>query len=205
MKGLLHSKVFKRNLRKWLFMYVGVMCLLATVVTYSKYISSLLVSDNGRAARFNVDIQYKDAGNCIIGETCLIAGKFRPTSSLNYNFHIKTDLEVKTVFVVSIYVHDDFDIKSLTVGNKKMSLDELKSNSKYNVSTICTKTDENGCIEQTKMITITDTVLPNNNINSDYQIEVQYTKNDKDYQSISGQELEVVKIGYSAIQADKGE
>ena len=39
MKELLHSKVFKQKLRKWLMMYCGVMFVFTTVVTYSRYIT----------------------------------------------------------------------------------------------------------------------------------------------------------------------
>ena len=42
MKGLLHSKRFKENLYRWLFMYVGVIALLTTVITYSKYVTQLI-------------------------------------------------------------------------------------------------------------------------------------------------------------------
>lgn len=56
MKGLLHSKKFRTNLKKWLFMYVGVMVLLTTVVTYSKYISSTLYSDEAKIDEFDLNI-----------------------------------------------------------------------------------------------------------------------------------------------------
>lgn len=56
MKGLLHSKRFKTNLRKWLFMYVGVMVLLTSVITYSKYITSLQYDDKARTSKFAFEI-----------------------------------------------------------------------------------------------------------------------------------------------------
>lgn len=56
MKGLLQSKIFKENLRKWLFMYVGTIALLTTVITYSKYVSSLGDNDQARGSKFDIII-----------------------------------------------------------------------------------------------------------------------------------------------------
>lgn len=57
MKELLQSKNFKRRLKKWIMMYVGVMCLFTIVVTYSRYVSSHMVSTSARTAKFNVEIK----------------------------------------------------------------------------------------------------------------------------------------------------
>ena len=51
MKGLLHSKLFRKNLFTWLFMYIIVIGLFTTVVTYSKYISSMQNADKTITSR----------------------------------------------------------------------------------------------------------------------------------------------------------
>ena len=63
MKGLLQSKRFKKNLGKWVFMYVICMGIFTTVITYSKYISNMLDDDDSaRVSKFNVGLKYcKDA------------------------------------------------------------------------------------------------------------------------------------------------
>ena len=57
MKGLLQSKIFRKNLKKWLCMYVGALLLLTTVVTYSKYISKYNVDDDARITKFDVTVK----------------------------------------------------------------------------------------------------------------------------------------------------
>ena len=39
---LLHSKLFRQNLFKWIFMYIAALGLLTSVITYSKYITALI-------------------------------------------------------------------------------------------------------------------------------------------------------------------
>lgn len=41
MKKLLQNKKFRTNLYKWFSMYICVMAIFTTVVTYSKYISNM--------------------------------------------------------------------------------------------------------------------------------------------------------------------
>ncbi len=116
MKSLLRKKRVRINLYKWLGMYIGVIALFTSVVTYSKYITEISSSDNARVANFNININYDDGKNCKAGSseaTCLV-GKYRPTSDISYYFTVDTTkLEVRTFFVLTMNVHPNFRIVGL--------------------------------------------------------------------------------------------
>ena len=103
MKGLLQSKIFRKNLRKWLCMYVGVLLLFTTVVTYSKFITNMQGDDEeSKPAKFNVDvigygIKLEETPE---GTTIYDAGLQRPNAPLTYYLKINTEFEVATY-------HDD--------------------------------------------------------------------------------------------------
>lgn len=99
MKGLLHSKRFRKNLQKWLFMYVGVLALLTTVVTYSKFLTQRSVAETSRTSRFNVSIKPVNCSTYINdgGRTCEANSGTgcRPTQVVSSCFEVDTsDLEV---------------------------------------------------------------------------------------------------------------
>lgn len=109
MKGLLHSKRFKENLYRWLFMYVGVIGLLTTVITYSKYMTQLVPNgDTAKTAIFEADIKYTDAsGNvCAAGTSCT-TGVYRPTSEIKYYFILETNFEVLADIYLTTRIKDD--------------------------------------------------------------------------------------------------
>lgn len=117
MKGLLHSKRFKKNLAKWLFMYVGVMLILTSVITYSRYISSWLQADEARITKFNVKIDklictdYEDEERC---------SKNRPTASIPYYVKLDTkELETNALLVLTFDVDSRFEI---------IKIDEVEKN-----------------------------------------------------------------------------
>jgi len=111
MKGLLHSKLFRKNLFIWLFMYITVIGLFTSVVTYSKYITSMQESDIARVAKFDAAITYDGVcSNINENEICNI-GTYRPTSELSYYFTVDNrNLEVSTVFATRISVLEYFKI-----------------------------------------------------------------------------------------------
>ena len=117
MKSLLQNKRVRINLYKWLGMYIGVIALFTSVVTYSKYITEISRSDDARVANFNINVNYDKVKNCTAGtteSTCLV-GKYRPTSDIPYYFTVDTkELEVRTFFVLSIYVDSNFEIVGLS-------------------------------------------------------------------------------------------
>ena len=102
MKGLLHSKKFRTNLYKWLFMYVGVMLLFTTVITYSKYISSMDGNDEARPAKFIIKVEPLECANCNLTA-------YRPTSKIEQDFQINLEeLEVTTDLELTITVDKDY-------------------------------------------------------------------------------------------------
>ncbi len=109
MKGLLHSKKFRANLYKWLFMYVGVMGLLTTVITYSKYISSLGGNDETRGTKFEMKLTPEGC----VSEVCLL-GNYRPMNEIEYDFDVDEEFEVKTYVILSFLPKDKFKIKSIS-------------------------------------------------------------------------------------------
>lgn len=134
MKGLLHSKRFKKNLKKWLFMYVCALLMLTTVITYSKYISQYGMNDVARITKFNVEIEnvgvegdgyscdildneYKTV-NCEVNPDI----KYRPTKYLDYTFKLLPDFEVETLLTTSIYVPDTFEIVALKSKEKYIEI-----------------------------------------------------------------------------------
>ena len=153
MKELLHSKLFRRNLYKWLFMYVGVMCLLTSVITYSKYITSMQNDDTARVAKFNVKITNNDV--CDELEDKCHYGTLRPTEDYEYYFTVDTtELEVKTLLVTIVSVHDDFNI---------IKLYDAETDTEFN----------NYVIEDNK-IKITETINPGDNYVRKHKINIKY-------------------------------
>lgn len=192
MKGLLHSKLFRKNLFKWIFMYVTVIGLFTSVVTYSKYISSMQEKDSARVAMFDASITYD--GICAginENETCDI-GVYRPTSSITYYFTVDTtELEVSTIFVIRISVAELFKnvkIYDITDVEKKLEFVEGDSffdkNYNFNVYNLVDnelKVDETG-IRKYKMT-----------------MDYDHATYDPEYKA-SHPYYEVVTIGYSAEQ-----
>lgn len=199
MKGLLHSKRFRKNLKKWLFMYVGTLLLFTTVVTYSKYISSFGVSDEARVTKFNVVASPLNNTNCS-GEdenkTC-ITDNYRPTSEIPYDFTVKSELEVKTILALTINVDTNFNILKIeeVVGDTTTPIykkDEEVSNSNYTVST---ESVEAG------VITITRNIEASSTEEKIYRVTVKYKYDEKTYSSDKVKNINVVRIDYSATQS----
>lgn len=120
MGWLLHSKMFKQKLTRWILMYVAVMCLLGSVITYSKYITSLQISDLARTAQFNV-VMNPVFDNCVAGtikktdkdgnvievpvDRCGLNS--RPTKDLEYTFKVNYDeLEANALVIVRMAFND---------------------------------------------------------------------------------------------------
>ncbi len=123
MKGLLHSKRFKKNLSKWLFMYVGVMLLLTSVITYSRYISSWLQQDDARITKFEVKI---DKLVCTNYEDDYHCSKNRPTALIPYYVNVNTkNLETKALLVLTFDVDSKFEIVRIDEVTKQDGKDPL--------------------------------------------------------------------------------
>lgn len=116
MEILIQGERSRRNLYKWLGMYVLVLLLFTTVVTYSKYITKISSSDDARVASFNMNINYDNVSNCEAGEKdACVVGDYRPTSEIPYYFTVDTrKLEVRTFFVLTVNVPYPYEIVKIT-------------------------------------------------------------------------------------------
>lgn len=192
MKGLLHSKRFRKNLYKWLFMYAGVMLLLTTVVTYSKYMTSQTMGDSARVTKFNVKINFNEESGCINDnyENTCETKNYRPTEEIVYNFTVDTsELEVTTDLAVTVKVKDDFDFISLKDENGQVGY---------------TNTNNNGTMTfWLDKVEVSDTTRTKN-----YQVIVKL-KDEKINEYINNKTVNnedtmytnVIYIGYSAVQS----
>ena len=190
MKGLLHSKRFRNNLYKWLFMYVGVMLLLITVITYSKYISSLGGEDTSRATKFEVKV---NTLNCLISDeenvnTCE-KGKFRPTSKIKYYFSVDTSkIEVNAFLVLDVWLDSDFElVKIETVAQDPVS-NEFK---------VIEKLPETAYTVDGHKIRMTEDIDAGQGSLTNYKLTIKY-KNGAEGSIIDPRTI--IKISYSADQ-----
>lgn len=198
MKGLLHSKRFRKNLRKWLFMYIGVMALLTTVVTYSRYITSKSSDDIARAAKFNVKITRDEtiaADNCETkydeankkDKVTCETGTFRPTSNLEYIFNVDTsEIEVNTDLYLTIDAGMDFEL---------VEIHNLTDPSE--IITISNTADNN----ETKKKIIYKKVDATTRGNTKYKVIVKYAGLITNDEYIMNEEAyEIIKVSYAATQ-----
>lgn len=180
MKGLLQSKIFKKNLGKWLFMYVMCMGLFTTVVTYSKYISNMLdQGDAARVSKFNINLQYcKDATCEDAGIEELDVEQYSPTGEIAYYFAVdSSNLEVNADLFFTLSTDHHFKIKKIEkiVGDKY----ELMSNNSKN--------------ENEKTATIADQVIAGSKEKNKYKVTVAYDETVIDYNQAGEVENGVVK------------
>ena len=204
MKALLQSKRFRSNLYKWLFMYAGVMLLLTTVITYSRYISGLQEKDDARSAKFNVFINE----NCPIDEAgekiACNKGSALVVNELEYYFTVDTrELEVKTKFILSILIDENFKINKLeTVDKYGMTLsticDSAVAGSVCTIRSYAKKAHKN---IYSLPVTYIGAEAGMGNV-TDYKVTVQYNGEITEYKTLH-QYQELLTIGYSAEQITK--
>lgn len=197
MKGLLHSRRFKRNLRKWLFMYVVAMLLITTVATYSKYVSTLSVNDQARVTRFHL----------IINDIKNVNSKYSQVSIIPYEFEVDTgELEVNTLLILSIRVNDDFKVLSVVDDYGRKIYDSTFENSKCFQKDTCNYSDDADFYEISKSknyIRLKRTVDASDNTIIKYIVNVRYNNINNSYLKDDIQFDNVVQVGYSATQVRK--
>lgn len=191
MKKLLHSKVFRKNLFNWLFMYIAVIGLFTSVVTYSKYISGFQSDDTARVAKFNASITYDGiCKNLEKNEICNI-GKFRPKENLSYYFTVDTtELEVTTIFVTRITILKQFNnIKIYDITETEQEI---------------TDTDIDIDIETTDeeiIYTLSEELDTSNTYTRKYKITMNYDYENNDNNHSEEHQINgAVTVGYSAVQ-----
>lgn len=185
MKGLLHSKKFKNNLFKWIFMYIMTIGLFTSVVTYSKYISNMNSNATTRVALFDASITYDGiCSGTLENERCDI-GKFRPTSNISYYFTVDNrNLEVSTIFLTRITVLEAFkDIKIYDVTDGEIEMTNFVQNG--------------------NIFTLTEDVPVNETYVRKYKITMNFDYDNCDANHSSELSfVDAVTVGYSATQKD---
>lgn len=182
MKGLLHNKRFKKNLKKWVYMYLGAIFLFTNVVTYSKYMTSAVVSDSSRVAKFDVrvaPVNQKD--------------EYNPNEIIKYNFKVDYNLEVSTFLTLTITKDS-----TATTDAKDFTIEYIKENNDF----IYNKNSE---IPNNKVIVNSDiiTIKKENSIGQEhytYEVGVTYKYNTEEYYKKTIKQEDLVSIGYSAKQ-----
>ncbi len=197
MKELLHSKGFKRNLRKWLFMYCGVMFVLTIVITYSRYISSKSVNDNARTAKFEVNVTYDSCSskNITGNVTCFdnTMTEARPADIVNFYYTVDTsNLEVATKMVTTIKINN----KNTTDGKPYFSnfkLYNIDGNQEIPVN--ITSSDDS--------ITSVEDIMIGDGKKKQYKLVMDYAYQDVGYSKgiVLGNE-DFISVNYSATQID---
>lgn len=206
MKGLLHSKKFKKNLYKWLFMYICVMLLFTSVVTYSKYISTFLSTSTARVAKFKVGIEGENCTNEENTSKCDIGIK-RPTGEITYTFVVKPELEVKTNVYMSILLNTNFKLIKL----EKINLDGTKeevSTTNGGLDTLTSAVDSSTtnfntyswCLFGGDSKTSCQTNSLDGEEDKKYQVTIKYIANNADYTSVNDKTYDILRVGFSAIQ-----
>lgn len=184
MKGLLHSKKFKTNLRKWLFMYVGTLCILTSVITYSKYMSKFNGESEARTAKFNIKVEHVDKCSSLEDLVCLTGENTRPLE--NYDFYFKvdtTELEVKTRVVITVKVNEPY-----------------ATNGSFRINNIVEVTEELKDIPNSIPAVMHFDVSPNDTGVKYYKVSVDHLITDYDINGNASPK--VLSIGYSATQID---
>lgn len=211
MKGLLQSKIFRKNLRKWLCMYVGALLLLTTVVTYSKYISKYNVDEDARITKFDVTVKNIENENLTCtGEIdkldCTTKDTYRPTTKIPYEFVVTPNFEVNTLLATTIYVPASFNIETLEEINGKVLYDEKENikDSSITINKLKDKNEKGEEVDTATIITITKKIdtddIINSNIPRTYKITIKYNYDEETYLTADKENLSVIKIGYSATQ-----
>lgn len=184
-------------------MYIGVMALFTTIVTYSKYIAHFTNEASSRVAKFDIDVNYLGIEGCQAGknETLCQTGIYRPMSEIPYYFNIKTDFEVRVFFALTIHIAEDFELLGLY---SKNDAEENWQEASF------TKTAANE-------IRLEKTTQANENQNIQYKIVVKYKGENLSfynqeeghttyyrYEEKKAVSQKIVTVDYSAVQV-KGE
>lgn len=193
MKGFIHSKRFRQNLYKWLGMYIGALLIFTTAVTYSKYMTSLTNTDQTGVANFNVEIT--NVTNCKEGtatednpntDTNAIdkinickTGSHRVTDNIDYYFSVSSEFDVYTLLVLTLDVHEKFDIISI------QDADYPNKTVSYNTTGVKTK--------------ITDYIEAGSKTTTKYKVTLKLKE---EYKGSIEEEIisNMIQVGYTATQ-----
>lgn len=205
MKELFQSKIFKRNIRKWLFMYIVCMGIFTTVVTYSKYISNMLNgNDEARVSKFDIELQYCKDELC--NENNNNIKKNRPTNKIEYYFAVNTsNLEVKTDLFLTVSVDNHFKIEKIEkiVNENYITIDSSSKNNNNKTRTI----EEKSLIGSSEKIKYKVTIIYDETVidyNASGEVEngvlLDSKTGLKKYIFNENTKHNILTVGYSAVQ-----
>ena len=139
MSGLLHIKRFRQNMLKLFAIYLVVILSTTSVITYSRYITSMESTSYARPARFNVTIDKGDI--CVAGTTTCNLAKYKHYDSLDYYFSVDTSqLEVTTTIAISVIVDDHYTFSRIyEIEDEQETLINIDSNDDYSISTLASE------------------------------------------------------------------
>lgn len=197
MKELLHSKEFKKNIIKWLFMYCCVMFILTIVVTYSRYITSTSGMDGAKTAKFNVNVKYDECSSIPVkdSEVCFdnTMSESRPSDKVSFYYTIDTtNLEVKTKLVTIVNINNPSkgDIKYFS----NFKLYKIINGNEIEVETT----------KSTDSITATEDIDLGQGKKEQYKLVMDYAYEEVGYSNpiTLGNNSDFISVNYSATQID---
>lgn len=207
--NILHNKLFRMNLLRWFVLYIGVISIFTTVVTYSKYITALPTKDNARPAKFNVIITNDKI--CSTLSTLCNLDKYKPYDEIEYYFTVDTsEVEVLADIVLKISVNKEFRIISFTYigdtdytinmpeyGTMDDSLSDVSMPDEYKLNYTNNSLEE----DKNNVITLIGTTGAYKSKTQTYKIKLKFMKDAYDSSYSFNHDYEkIVRIGYSANQ-----
>lgn len=208
MSNVLHNKMFKANLIRWFVLYIGVISVFTTVVTYSKYITTLPAENTARTAKFNVKITNDKI--CSSLSTMCNLDKYKPYDEIEYYFTVDTtEVEVLADLVLKISVDKEFRIISFTyLGDTDYTISMPEYGTVPDSLTEQALPDEfmlnyinNSESDDNNVITLIGTTGAYKGKIQTYKLKLKFMKDAYDSSYSSNHDYEkIVRIGYSANQ-----
>lgn len=210
MSKLLHNRLFRTNLLRWFVLYIGVLFIFTTVVTYSKYITMLPAEDKARPAKFNVSIT-DDKICSTLSDLCDLAS-YKPYDEIEYYFTVDTtEVEVLADIVLKITVNQEFRIVNFTyVGDSDFDIDfpdigevpdHLNDIVLPDNSELSYVNDDEEDSTKNNIITIVGETGAYKSKKQTYKLRLKFNKDAYDSGYISKHDYDkIVKVGYSASQ-----
>ena len=134
MSGLLHIKRFRQNMLKMFVIYLVVILSTTSVITYSRYITSMESTSYARPARFNIDVTKGDI--CVAESTVCNVTKYKPYDQLDYYFSVDTSqLEVTTIMATTIDIDTHYNFVSIyEIEDEVETLIDIDNNEDYSIN-----------------------------------------------------------------------
>ena len=186
MSGLLHIKRFRQNMFKLFAIYLVVILSTTSVITYSRYITSMESESSTRPAKFNIDISQ---GQVCVADSTINCGldNYKPYDKLDYPLSVATThLEVTTLVVITIDINTDYTFDSIyeVVDDVATPID-ISSNADYTIDSV------------NNTIKIIRTISAGNGDSKNYKVRLSYNED-----SATGTTPYAIQVVFSAKQED---